>query len=41
MGLILIVNPEKIREPKNVTIVWVANGIEDEIRPYVILLQKA
>ena len=41
MGLIFRVNTEKIRAPKNVTIVWVANGIADEIRPYVILLQKA
>ena len=40
MGLMLRINPDKIRIPQSNKNVWVVNGIPDEIRPYGILLKK-
>ena len=40
MGLMLRVNPDKIRVPFSNKNVWIVNGIPDEIRPYGILLKK-
>ena len=40
MGLMLRVNPDKIRIPKSNNNIWVIEGISDEIRPYGILLKK-
>lgn len=40
MGLMLRINPKKIRIPQNDQNVWVVNGNPDEIRPYGILLKK-
>ena len=40
MGLMLRVNPDKIRAPLSNKNVWIVNGVPDEIRPYGILLKK-
>ena len=40
MGLMLRVNPDKIRVPLSNKNVWIVNGVPDEIRPYGILLKK-
>ena len=40
MGLMLRVNPSKIRIPKSNNNIWVIEGISEEIRPYGILLKK-
>ena len=40
MGLMLRVNPSKIRIPKSNNYIWVIEGISEEIRPYGILLKK-
>ena len=40
MGLMLRVEPSKIRKPSTNNNIWVLNGITDEIRPYGILLKK-
>jgi hypothetical protein len=40
LGLMLRVNPKKIRCPKSQEEFWVVNGNPDEIRPYGILIKK-
>ena len=40
LGLMLRVNPKKIRCPKSKDELWVVNGNPDEIRPYGILIKK-
>ena len=40
LGLMLRVNPIKIRAPKSTEDFWVVNGDSDEIRPYGILIKK-
>ena len=40
MGLMLRVNPIKIRVPQSNSNIWVVEGISEEIRPYGILLKK-
>ena len=40
LGLMLRVNPEKIRCPESKDDFWVVEGFSDEIRPYGILIQK-
>ncbi len=40
LGLMLRVNPEKIRCPKNKDELWVVDGNSDEIRPYGILIKS-
>jgi hypothetical protein len=40
MGLMLRVNPSKIRIPQSNNNIWVIEGISEEIRPYGILLKK-
>jgi hypothetical protein len=40
MGLMLRVNPTKIRVPQSNNNIWVVEGISEEIRPYGILLKK-
>ena len=40
MGLMLRVNPSKIRIPQSNNHIWVIEGISEEIRPYGILLKK-
>ena len=40
IGLMLRVNPGKIRKPSSDKNVWVVNGTSDAIRPYGILLRK-
>ena len=40
MGLMLRVNPIKIRIPQSNNLIWVVDGISSEIRPYGILLKK-
>ena len=40
LGLMLRVNPKKIRSPKSKDELWVVNGNPDEIRPYGILIKK-
>jgi len=40
MGLMLRVNPNKIRIPESNKYIWVMEGISEEIRPYGILLKK-
>lgn len=40
LGLMLRVNPKKIRSPQSKDELWVVNGNPDEIRPYGILIKK-
>ena len=40
LGLMLRVNPEKIRSPQSNDEIWVVDGYSDEIRPYGILIKK-
>jgi len=40
LGLMLRVNPKKIRSPESKDELWVVNGNPDEIRPYGILIKK-
>ena len=40
LGLMLRVNPKKIRCPESNDDLWVVNGFTDEIRPYGILFKK-
>ena len=40
LGLMLRVNPSKIRCPENKDDLWVVDGFSDDIRPYGILIQK-
>lgn len=40
MGFMLRVKPDKIRCPEYKKEYWVLNGIDDEIRPYGILIKK-
>ena len=40
LGLMLRVNPDKIRRPQSSHDFWVVNGSSDEIRPYGILIKK-
>ena len=40
LGLMLRVNPEKIRCPESKDDFWVVDGFSDEIRPYGLLIQK-
>lgn len=40
LGLMLRVNPEKIRSPQSNEEIWVVDGYSDEIRPYGILIKE-
>ena len=40
LGLMLRVNPEKIRSPQSNDEIWVVDGYSDEIRPYGILIKE-